>query len=45
LRAKEECHREEAALVLKNLAHQCSDPEALENLINFVFGVLNGENY
>ncbi|XP_029194337.2 eIF-2-alpha kinase activator GCN1-like [Acropora millepora] len=42
LRAKEERHREEAALVLKNLAHQCSDPEALENLINFVFGVLNG---
>ncbi|XP_068678677.1 stalled ribosome sensor GCN1-like [Montipora foliosa] len=42
LRAKEECHRQEAALVLKNLAHQCSDPGALEELINFVFDILNG---
>lgn len=43
LRAKEELHREEAALILKNLAHQCSDPGALEELINFVFGILNGK--
>lgn len=43
LRAKEELHRQEATLILKNLAHQCSDPGALEELINFVFNVLNGE--
>lgn len=42
LRAKEDLHRQEAKLILKNLAHQCSDPGALEELINFLFAVLNG---
>ena len=43
LRAKEDLHRQEAASILKNLAHQCSDPGALEELINFLFAVLNGK--
>ncbi|RMX46865.1 hypothetical protein pdam_00022068, partial [Pocillopora damicornis] len=42
LRAKEELHRQEAMLILKNLAHQCSDPGAMEELINYLFAVLNG---
>ncbi|KAJ7333816.1 eIF-2-alpha kinase activator GCN1 [Desmophyllum pertusum] len=42
LRAKEDLHKQEATLILKNLAHQCSDPGALEELINFLFAVLNG---
>lgn len=42
LRAKEDLHRQAATLILKNLAHQCSDPGALEELINFLFAVLNG---
>ena len=42
LRAKEDLQRQEAKLILKNLAHQCSDPGALEELINFLFDVLNG---
>ena len=44
LRAKEDLHRQEATLILKNLAHQCSDPGALEELINFLFAVLNGKS-
>ena len=43
LRAKEDLHKQEATLILKNLAHQCSDPGALEELINFLFAVLNGK--
>ena len=42
LRAKEEVHRQEASLILKNLAHQCSDPWAIEELLNFLFAILNG---
>ena len=42
LRAKDDLHRQEATLILKNLAHQCSDPGALEELITFLFAVLNG---
>jgi len=42
LRTKEDLHRQKANLILKNLAHQCSDPGALEELINFLFAVLNG---
>ena len=44
LRAKEELHRQEATLILKNLAHQCSDPGAMEELINYLFAVLNGKD-
>ena len=44
LHAKEELHRQEATLILKNLAHQCSDPGAMEELINYLFAVLNGKD-
>ena len=42
LHVKDECSRQQAAALLKNLAHQCSDPETIEELIKHLVAVLNG---
>ena len=43
LHTKDDTSREEAAAASHNLAHQCSDADAVEELAKHFFKVLNGE--
>lgn len=34
---------EQAVTALQNLAHQCSDPSAVQDLVKHLFGILGGQ--
>lgn len=42
LHSKEDLTRDEAAEACRQLAKQCTDPSALQNLLNHLFAVFQG---
>lgn len=44
LHSKEDGMRDDSGIAIKHLAHQCSDPDALEQLLHHLVGILNGKD-